>query len=340
MSEGFRFFDAQYAVQCFYVISGFLISLILTEQGAYRSARDFYIARYLRLFPVYIVVAALSMAALLILEDPQFWRIYTDDTPLWTRIWLGISNVVLFGQAQVLFFAQQGGEILFPISYSLSETVLWRGLVNPPAWTLEIELLFYLIAPFVLRRKGLLFVLLGFSIGVRVLLWQLELIWTDPWTYRFFPAELALFLFGAIAHQFLLPLYGRVFGSSQLKKLSVISVVLAVLLLFGFSSLYDLMGYRVVVGGLMLFVMTLPLLFQFQNNNDIDKQVGDLSYPIYICHWVIVNSTGLIWGLDVFASPVIQVIGLLGVLGFAWGLDRLVAQPMERFRRQFRQNMH
>jgi hypothetical protein len=29
----------------------------------------------------------------------------------------------------------------------------------------------------------------------------------DPWTYRFFPTELALFLIGALAHQVLRPIY-------------------------------------------------------------------------------------------------------------------------------------
>ena len=333
--DGFRFFDAQYAVQCFYVISGFLISLILTEQGAYRSTRNFYFARYLRLFPVYIVVAVISLIVLVVTGDPQFWGVYGEGTPLWTKVWLGVSNVVLFGQAQVLFFAQQGGEIVYPLSYAFSENVLWRGLVNPPAWTLEIELLFYLVAPFVLRRKILLFALLGASIFVRLYLWHLDLIWTDPWTYRFFPSELALFLVGALAHQYILPLYQKI-GKDLLDRLSWGAVALTILVLFGYEDLRDGLGYGVVVTGFVLFVLLVPLLFHFQNNSDFDKRVGDLSYPVYICHWVVVNGVMVSLGRDVFANPLTQIVGVTVVIGFAWLLDRCVATPVDHVRRRFR----
>jgi peptidoglycan/LPS O-acetylase OafA/YrhL len=49
------------AVQCFYVISGFLITMILNERPEYKSLRNFYLSRYLRLWPVYILIAALTL---------------------------------------------------------------------------------------------------------------------------------------------------------------------------------------------------------------------------------------------------------------------------------------
>ncbi len=44
------------AVQAFYVMSGFLITMVLAERREY--ARAFYMSRYLRLWPTYAVIAA------------------------------------------------------------------------------------------------------------------------------------------------------------------------------------------------------------------------------------------------------------------------------------------
>lgn len=88
-----------------------------------------------------------------------------------------------------------------------SEVILYPALLVPQAWTLGVELAFYIVAPFVLVRRKALLLLLALSISVRIYLLYVGLGKSDPWTYRFFPAELALFLLGALAHQVLLPFY-------------------------------------------------------------------------------------------------------------------------------------
>jgi peptidoglycan/LPS O-acetylase OafA/YrhL len=55
------------AVQTFYIISGFYIALILQRTSAYKSKMAFYSNRYLRLFPVYIVIAVLAFGAKLVI---------------------------------------------------------------------------------------------------------------------------------------------------------------------------------------------------------------------------------------------------------------------------------
>src|SRR6185436_19406476 len=52
---GFRFLLAPTAVQGFFIISGFFITMVLNENASYRSPRTFYLSRYLRLYPMYIV---------------------------------------------------------------------------------------------------------------------------------------------------------------------------------------------------------------------------------------------------------------------------------------------
>src|SRR5580700_8718570 len=74
---GVRLLNGIVAVQSFYVISGFLITMILNERKQYRKISNFYLSRYLRLWPVYIIVALLSFlfttgAALRSLIPPDY----------------------------------------------------------------------------------------------------------------------------------------------------------------------------------------------------------------------------------------------------------------------------
>jgi len=58
---GFSLLNGITAVQCFYVISGFLITMVLNQRAEYQNLRNFYLSRYLRLWPTYAVVALLSL---------------------------------------------------------------------------------------------------------------------------------------------------------------------------------------------------------------------------------------------------------------------------------------
>ena len=54
------------AVQLFYMISGFLISYILVERKVYVDVKSFYINRYLRIFPIYAVIATLTFITFIV----------------------------------------------------------------------------------------------------------------------------------------------------------------------------------------------------------------------------------------------------------------------------------
>ena len=209
---GFVFVGGKNAVQLFYMISGFLISHVLVERKTYSSINSFYINRYLRLYPIYFLVALLSLLVFVFAaangKDVVFFQVYRD-APVAANILLGISNATIFFQDWVMFSAVKQKELVFSSDFFKSEVVLYPGLLVPQAWTLGVELAFYLIAPFVLARRRVLLLLLALSIALRAYLFYIGLGKSDPWTYRFFPAELALFLLGALAHQVLLPLYRK-----------------------------------------------------------------------------------------------------------------------------------
>ena len=42
------------------------------------------------------------------------------------------------------------------------------------------------------------------------------------------------------------------------------------------------------VGLLLLFLLAIPYIFRITKNDSIDGILGELSYPIYICHFLVI----------------------------------------------------
>ena len=49
---------------------------------------------------------------------------------------------------------------------------------------------------------------------------------------------------------------------------------------------------------IVMFILFLPYLFKFQSKNRWDSRIGELSYPIYISHMLVIWSAGFILGID------------------------------------------
>ena len=291
-SYGFVFVGGKLAVQLFYVISGFLISFILVEAKTYVSTKDFYLNRFLRLYPAYWLIAALALTALLaagVLSGRSLGAVGTFmQIDLVGKLSLVASNLLIFGQDWIYFTAFNEGSTHLTTNFQETELGVWTGLLVPQAWTLGVELTFYLVAPFILRKKWLVLVLLGGSLILRVTLIYAGLGLQDPWTYRFFPTELALFLLGAVSHQFLKPLYER------LGLLNVRTASATTLAVFASCAFFFVLPNHAYWSLLLVavFVISLPWLFHFQRTNQWDRRIGELSYPIYLSHMLVILVAG------------------------------------------------
>lgn len=330
----FVFVGGQNAVQCFYIISGFLISYILVERRSYRSLGAFYLSRYLRLYPVYILVAALSLAALLAVHERSFLHVY-QDSPAGAVALLVFSNLFLFGQDWVMFCAVQNHALVLVTNFNHSEVLLWQGQIIHPSWTLGIELSFYAIAPFVLPRRWLVFSLLAASLLLRLVFIHLGFGTRDPWSYRFFPTELALFLSGALAQQLLLPLCRRLRGSVRGKLCEA-----ATYFLLGFSAVYFLIPLDEIYRRILLlgiFAVLVPFTFLFQERHRFDGWIGELSYPIYISHMLMLwVSSYVLKRLGVPDQRFIAAACVILTIAFSLGLNHYVARPIEALRHRLR----
>lgn len=336
-SYGYVFTGPILAVQVFFLISGFLISFVLTEARHYERLSNFYLNRFLRLFPIYWVVALGSFVSLLAAEimlgiDTPLFDVFRQ-IDLTGKLSLIFSNLFIFGQDWIMFTSVQDGIFQFSANYRNSEIPVWRGLLVPPAWTLGVELSFYLMAPFVLFRPRWIIGLLLIALALRGLLIAYGPGLQDPWTYRFLPTELALFFAGALSHQYWMPWLRR---SGYLSNGS--AVVITLLVAAG-CLCFAYLPFRQVSWVLFLIFVAsaLPFLFQFQRRFSWDRRIGELSYPIYIAHWSILYPVSYLWnralGVEGYTGVDETLVVLALTLIAAFLLNRYVAERVEIVRR-------
>jgi peptidoglycan/LPS O-acetylase OafA/YrhL len=340
-SYGYVFVGARNAVQLFYFISGFLISYVLVESKNYSNRKDFYINRLLRLFPIYYVVALLTLFTVgisyFLFKLPTLFSVW-QQSPIAAKVLLTLSNIFMFGQDWVMFSGIDNGNLVFTTNFRTSEIPLWRGLIVPQAWTLGVELSFYLIAPFILFNRKIIFILLILSITLRAFLIKIGIGLHDPWTYRFFPTELALFLIGSLSHQILYPFYKRTLKShiDLFSKLSTYFLIIISVIFFKIplSELYKTLLL------FALFAILLPLTFSFNNKNKWDRYIGDLSYPIYICHVLVIMVVMRVSNRLAFDNAKsFALICVVLSISLAITLNALVGKHVEAIRNKFRFNI-
>lgn len=323
---GFRLITGQGAVQSFYVISGFYMSLVLQRKYApdWQGTRLFYQNRYLRLAPTYWVILALSLTVMFTVGPvPAEYGILKRMSIPAIAFIVG-TNLVIFGQDVVMFMAVRPGSntLYFTPKFIAQPLPLYRFLVVPQAWTLGLELAFYVVAPFLLRRSfALILAIMAASFGVRLYLMHLGFD-HDPWTYRFFPTELFFFLAGSVAYRG----YERIKRVAIPQAVSIAALLLVVALIFTFSLFkFDLFARH--MGFYAVFIAALPLVFRLTKDSRWDNRIGELSYPIYISHMLVLRHAtwaGRAWS---FATVGMSVLLAMVVVHF-------VERPIDAWRQR------
>lgn len=316
-ADSFVFVGGENAVRLFYIASGYLISLVLASR-AYPSTRAFYVNRWLRLWPMYAAVCVLTLAFYL-LSDTGFFAFYDQVSPQAALV-VALANVTLVGQDWLMF--------------TRSDPPLYRGFLAPQSWTLGLEICFYLLAPWVLGRRRRIVGLLVASLALRAVLVGQGLD-HDPWTYRFFPTELAWFLSGALAQQVLAPLYARVLAARMPAAAAAATLGFAALVsIFHLLPLSRLAGAALLV---VLFIAIAPLALEFQRAHAWDRRIGDLSYPIYVGHFLVLQAVSYLLQRTGLASPgFLTAVVVVASVAFAFALDKGLGQPLERLRGRVR----
>jgi peptidoglycan/LPS O-acetylase OafA/YrhL len=335
---GLNLVGGESAVESFYIISGFYMSLILNEKYVtQKHAFLLFISnRFLRLFPVYWAVFGLTVLFWICIghhasaapeaDSLGMFITYFHSMSAGSILFLIFTNVCLFFQDAVMFMGLNTGtgHLFFAPDWKTTHPVLFLFLFVPQAWTLGLELLFYLIAPLLVRRR-LMVVLacITFSGGIRIILY-LKGLHHDPWTYRFFPSEIIFFLLGNVSYR----IYKKI-QTLQLKPVLLnmpwVAVVCGILL---FSTVDFHFKKALFYGS---FCICLPFIFERTKRLRFDGFVGDLSYPVYLNHVLLISMFGY------FGFSTSRWLGLIlagASILFALILNELIANPIERFRQR------
>ena len=246
--------DAGHAVFIFYMISGFLISYALENKYKNQTLR-FYRARIKRLYPLYLCLAAVTILMTKINLN------YFDIKNLWP---LGLG---LLGGDWVLVFK----------NYPKDFWSHYPPLLNP-AWSLSVEAAFYLIAPFLLRAKKICLLAFILSVSARWLCLRFD---AGLLYYHWFPASLYFFLAGHYSWEF--------FKRRRLNDGFYYCLIPAFFVLTWFGVPKTPFDNLYFYGYLTCIFFGMPVLFEKTKEIGWANFLGNLSYPIYLSHIIVLS---------------------------------------------------
>jgi peptidoglycan/LPS O-acetylase OafA/YrhL len=216
------------------------------------------------------------------------------------------------------------GNLFFAPNFYETDPLLFQFLFIPQAWTIGVELTFYLMVPFLARKKIIYIIpLIIASLLIRYFLAKIGMK-IDPWSYRFFPSELVFFLLGIISY--------RIYKFVPKLNLKPIYLIMILIYITTFSIFYKFLRqkYEFQIYMFSVFVC-IPFLFTLTKSWKFDNYIGELTYPMYISH-ILVNS--------ILLQLKIPEIGGLGLnltvftILFSILLHEVVVKKFERLRQR------
>ena len=300
----YDFFNAaSVGVAVFFLISGFVIPLSIENA----DVRGYFIKRLLRIYPTFWVALALSIVALVISSTywakplPLTWRDYLANSALVTE-WSGRFDILSV------------------------------------AWTLQIELKFYLIAPLIAwaiaRNRTPLILLWAF--GVAGLYWlatagcdaDLLTCWgrRAPWVYVAWEGLYITFM-----------LIGSVFYAHYRRRVSTLTATLLIAVLFASFTVSYFLSHLSAMGParntILPYAEALVIFTVFYFNRNRLRLVqplkffADVSYPLYVVHPLVGYTIMRILTAQGVPYVLALALALIIVFSLATLMHRYVEKP-------------
>jgi peptidoglycan/LPS O-acetylase OafA/YrhL len=287
------------AVISFFLLSGFVMTaLIRKNYDSKGQIKKFYLDRVLRLFPQFIVYLVATLI---------FASITNHPSPFLEEL-SGLKVVM--------------NALMLPLSlYMLG---LEKSLLLPQAWSLGLELTFYISIPFILlcRLERYAFVLSLCVFGLA----YFGVIDTDSFGYRLLPGTLFIFLLGSF-------LYERK-GAERIYFIVATYVIALVAFLWVLRD-SDFMrpnNFEVLLG----ILVGLPIVAGLIRlpRGKIDEVLGNISYGVFLNHFL------LIWifqALRIEFYTTRAIVTLIAIsIALGWFTYNLVEKPVLIVRRHLR----
>jgi peptidoglycan/LPS O-acetylase OafA/YrhL len=294
-----------YAVFSFFVLSGFLMTLVMKESYGYSISgfSKYALNRFLRLFPIYWILLFITLLSIIIIGDD-------NSKSFHQAMFLPKTISEWFGNLSLIFWSEKPIEVIPRIA--------------PATWALTIELFFYLIIGLgISSTKASTILWFGLSLCYTIyfnLTVHIGLGYGTVWL-----ASLP-FSLGALAYHFREEIINTIRSLRETVLLFIVYV--SNLLLASFSSVLfgeDIswkVGFLASVLNLAVSAFLTVYLFHIDKtlNRSWNTFLGNLSYPVYVFHWggaliaaavfddFVKESRVLIFGLGLFITLIISCL--------------------------------
>lgn len=317
------------AVQAFFVLSGFLMTLVMHRSYGYspQGFGRFWANRALRLYPMYLLVIALTLGVISL---------------------LGAGTASTF--KHVLTVPATLGEWIQNLTF-----IYWNWFPNwaeprlsPPSWALTIEMFYYLLISLGLSRfrwSTWLWFLAGLGWFVWVIATQKGL----NYGYYHIASGALPFSLGALAWHYQAELDTLIKRFTPDKSKAAVWLICA-----GFAGLFAGTGARLIISYknwgetwevVVMFLYVFMALGLIVGTSRLalpaslkkwDKLLGDLSYPVYIAHYLFALLVAQVTGLSTpdrsLQAMTTTLLMIPLMLAGCWCLNMIVDKPIERIR--------
>ncbi|UPW19928.1 acyltransferase [Agarivorans sp. TSD2052] len=322
----------RFAVFGFYILSGYLMTYVMQNSYGYSNSgrKRFALNRFLRLYPAYWFACITSLILLIVLAN------YLPET--------GFSTIRLPHDSLSIL---SNITMIFP--HWIPHTITPR--LSPATWALTVEIFFYIaICLGVSKTLIRTYIWLGLSIAFVVFSYTVDLFWHAR--YFSIPAGSLPFAIGSLIYFMVknqsIPKSWNVFLKHPaviLILMVTISAVVAWLIPQGLDHrVVELLFYLNMLISALL-VMSLAMGYQVSHliSKNLDKFIGDFSYPIYLLHYqASMIASVLLLGEVARFKPVFGSLDLVTVFTLLTLLSLIVIKcidiPVERLRRAIRRS--
>jgi peptidoglycan/LPS O-acetylase OafA/YrhL len=299
--------DPAGAVIVFFAISGFLMTKVLTRRQSQRWISTFYLSRALRIFPLYLItllVTVICSAAGIIDTSIGFGPVgnpFGNIIEYWNISGAG-ARVLIIGANLTTVFQDVLRQIVYVPSagafsfYAPHPTGAIPGLsfnIVGQAWSLGPEILFYLAAPFFVRNAN-------YTIGILLICAAAHFSGADMYVH-YGPA----FLTGVLLAHIGTPPRLLILAAIALSLEMVIDITAP--------------GGKALV---TLLILTIPFAAMVRSRTD--EFIGEMSYPLYITHFLVFQACASASGREVVTTAAMLAMSLIATLA--------IERPLRRYR--------
>ncbi|MGC6173821.1 acyltransferase family protein [Lacrimispora sp. 38-1] len=332
------------AVFGFYILSGYLITLVIDKTYYMKGIKSFYINRFLKLYPLYILYLILTYVLVMLHGGCGLALDLNNSSDLFYALPQKIETykfVDMFNEMFLNFFANK-----IPI-----KTLILTGFPQlvPQAWSLTVEIIFYISAPFLvylykIKKVGKL---LFFALIPLMLIYPISTLINGldfpVYRYRSVFSTFVLFLIGSAIY-FIKRKIPEI-KKSNIIFFALIGIYLILIIFVNRNKIVESQIYIALTIQILIVVFATQISLKGKLAK-YDKILGRLTYGLFIGHsftgflvLIITEHFYLVKGKYVFGRPYTLIFGL-----FVAGLQIIISiityhfieKPIESIRTKVR----